>query len=114
MDGAQQIKQIMIDLRKNPLTEIDGSKVTFINDYQSSLQKNMTTGDESLMDLPKSNVLIYHTEDGTKVCARPSGTEPKIKFYFSVRRRLDAVESVGTVEKELEAKIDRIIDEMDI
>ena len=114
MDGAQQIKQIMIDLRKNPLTEIDGSKVTFINDYQSSLQKNMTTGDESLMDLPKSNVLIYHTEDGTKVCARPSGTEPKIKFYFSVRRRLDAVESADTVEKELEAKIDRIIDEMDI
>lgn len=114
MDGAQQIKQIMIDLRKNPLTEIDGSKVTFINDYQSSLQKNMITGDESLMDLPKSNVLIYHTEDGTKVCARPSGTEPKIKFYFSVRRRLDAVESADTVEKELEAKIDRIIDEMDI
>ena len=114
MDGAQQIKQIMIDLRKNPLTEIDGSKVTFINDYQSSLQKNMITGDESLMDLPKSNVLIYHTEDGTKVCARPSGTEPKIKFYFSVRRRLDAVESADTVEKELEVKIDRIIDEMDI
>ena len=114
MDGAQQIKQIMIDLRKNPLTEIDGSKVTFINDYQSSLQKNMTTGDESLMDLPKSNVLIYHTEDGTKVCARPSGTEPKIKFYFSVRRRLDAVESADAVEKELEVKIDRIIDEMDI
>ena len=114
MDGAQQIKQIMIDLRKNPLTEIDGSKVTFINDYQSSLQKNMITGDESLMDLPKSNVLIYHTEDGTKVCARPSGTEPKIKFYFSVRRRLDAVESADAVEKELEAKIDRIIDEMDI
>ena len=114
MDGAQQIKQIMIDLRKNPLTEIDGSKVTFINDYQSSLQKNMITGDESLMDLPKSNVLIYHTEDGTKVCARPSGTEPKIKFYFSVRRRLDAVESADTIEKELEAKIDRIIDEMDI
>ena len=114
MDGAQQIKQIMTDLRKNPLTEIDGSKVTFINDYQSSFQKNMITGDESLMDLPKSNVLIYHTEDGTKVCARPSGTEPKIKFYFSVRRRLDAVESADTVEKELEAKIDRIIDEMDI
>lgn len=114
MDGAQQIKQIMIDLRKNPITEIDGSKVTFVNDYQSSLQKNMITGDESLMDLPKSNVLIYHTEDGTKVCARPSGTEPKIKFYFSVRRRLDAVESAATVEKELEAKIDHIIDEMDI
>ena len=114
MNGAQQIRQIMIDLRRNPLTQIDGSKVTFINDYQSSLQKNMITGDESLMDLPKSNVLIYHTEDGTKVCARPSGTEPKIKFYFSVRRHLDAVESADTVEKELEAKIDRIIDEMDI
>lgn len=114
MDGAEQIKQIMIDLRKNPLTEIDGSEVTFVNDYQSSIQKNMKTGEETVMDLPKSNVLIYHTEDGTKVCARPSGTEPKIKFYFSVKGSLDSAENADAVEKELEAKIDRIIAEMDI
>ncbi|MEQ6124269.1 phospho-sugar mutase [Pseudotenacibaculum sp. MALMAid0570] len=114
MDGAQQIKQIMIDLRSNPLTHIDGSKVTFINDYQSSIEKNMSTGEETIMNIPKSNVLIYHTEDGTKVAARPSGTEPKIKFYFSVQTKLDSVKNADTIESELEAKIDRIIEEMSI
>jgi len=114
MDGAEQIKQIMIDLRNNPLTHIDGSKVTYINDYQSSIEKNTITGEETTMDIPKSNVLIYHTEDGTKVAARPSGTEPKIKFYFSVNSKLEAVKNADVVEGELEAKIDRIIEEINI
>ena len=114
MDGAAQIKQIMIDLRKNPLTHIDGSKVTFVNDYDASTEKNMSTGEVKIMDLPKSNVLIYHTEDGTKVAARPSGTEPKIKFYFSVQSKLDSVENAIDKEQELDAKIDRIINEMNI
>ena len=114
MDGAEQIKQIMIDLRKNPLTHIDGSKVTFVNDYLSSVELNMKTGEEKNIDLPKSNVLIYHTEDGTKVAARPSGTEPKIKFYFSVQSSLDSKSNAAQKEKELDAKIDRIITEMDI
>jgi len=114
MDGAAQIKQIMIGLRKNPLTHIDGSKVTFVNDYDASTEKNMSTGEVKIMDLPKSNVLIYHTEDGTKVAARPSGTEPKIKFYFSVHSKLDSVENSIEKEQELDAKIDRIINEMNI
>ena len=114
MDGAEQIKQIMIDLRKNPLTHIDGSKVTFVNDYEASTEKNMITGEEKIMELPKSNVLIYHTEDGTKVAARPSGTEPKIKFYFSVKSPLDTVENAIKKEQELDTKIDRIITEMAI
>ena len=114
MDGAEQIKQIMIDLRKNPLTHIDGSKVTFVNDYEASTEMNMSTGEEKIMELPKSNVLIYHTEDGTKVAARPSGTEPKIKFYFSVQSRLDTVENAIKKEQELDTKIDRIITEMAI
>jgi len=114
MDGAAQIKQIMIDLRKNPLTHIDGSKVTFVNDYDASTEKNMSTGEVKIMDLPKSNVLIYHTEDGTKVAARPSGTEPKIKFYFSVQSKLDSVENAIEKERELDTKIDRIINEMNI
>ena len=114
MDGAEQIKQIMIDLRKNPLTHIDGSKVTFVNDYEASTEKNMITGEEKIMELPKSNVLIYHTEDGTKVAARPSGTEPKIKFYFSVQSSLDTVENAIEKEQELDTKIDRIITEMAI
>jgi len=114
MDGAAQIKQIMIDLRKNPLTHIHGSKVTFVNDYDASTEKNMSTGEVKIMNLPKSNVLIYHTEDGTKVAARPSGTEPKIKFYFSVQSKLDSVENAIEKEQELDAKIDRIINEMNI
>ena len=114
MDGAAQIKQIMIDLRKNPLTHIDGSKVTFVNDYDASIEKNMSTAEEKIINLPKSNVLIYHTEDGTKVAARPSGTEPKIKFYFSVQSKLDSVKNAIDKEQELEAKIDRIINEMNI
>jgi phosphoglucomutase len=114
MDGAAQIKQIMIDLRDNPLTHIDGSKVTFVNDYDVSIEKNMSTGEEKIINLPKSNVLIYHTEDGTKVAARPSGTEPKIKFYFSVQSQLDSIDNAIDKEQELEAKIDRIINEMNI
>ena len=114
MDGAEQIKQIMIDLRKTPLTHIDGSKVTFVNDYDASTEKNMITGEEKIMELPKSNVLIYHTEDGTKVAARPSGTEPKIKFYFSVQSPLDTVENAFKKEQELDIKIDRIITDMAI
>lgn len=114
MDGAAQIKQMMVDLRSNPLKEIDGSKVTFLCDYQSSIQKNLITGEEIVMDIPKSNVLIYHTEDGTKVAARPSGTEPKIKFYFSVKAPLRNSKNATEVERILDAKIQRIITEMNI
>ncbi len=114
MDGANQIKQMMIDLRKNPFTEIDGSKVEFLCDYQSSIQKNLITGEETIMDIPKSNVLIYHTEDGSKIAARPSGTEPKIKFYFSVKSKLDAVENAVSIEEALDAKTQRIIKEINL
>ncbi|MCI4442321.1 MAG: phospho-sugar mutase, partial [Lentimicrobium sp.] len=84
MDGLEQINQMMIDLRKNPLKEINGQRVIMLEDYQSSIAKNLLTNEETKMDIPKSNVLIYYTEDGSKICARPSGTEPKIKFYISV------------------------------
>ena len=112
MDGANQIKQIMIDLRNQPLTEIDGSRVLYVCDYQSSIKKNLINGEEVVMNIPKSNVLIYHTEDGSKIAARPSGTEPKIKFYFSVKSTLDSVENATSVEKALDNKIQRIIKEM--
>lgn len=114
MDGAQQIKQMMVDLRKNPFTEIDNSKVKFLYDYESSIKKNLITGEEIIMDIPKSNVLIYETTDGTKIAARPSGTEPKIKFYFSVRKKLDTVENAIIIERELDIKIQRIIKELDL
>ncbi len=114
MDGAAQIKQIMVDLRNAPLKEIDGSKVAFLCDYQSSIQKNLRTGEETVMDIPQSNVLIYHTEDGTKIAARPSGTEPKIKFYISVKTALDSKENAEKVAQELDAKIERIIKELNV
>jgi phosphoglucomutase len=112
MDGADQIKQMMVALRENPFTEIDGSKVNYLFDYQASTKKNLLTGKVETIDIPKSNVLIYQTEDGTKIAARPSGTEPKIKFYFSVKGKLDAVENAKKVEAALDAKIQRIIVEL--
>ncbi|MBE7697550.1 phospho-sugar mutase [Tenacibaculum finnmarkense] len=112
MDGAQQIKQMMADLRSNPFTEMDGAKVEFLYDYQTSIRKNLITGQEILMDIPKSNVLIYQTTDGTKIAARPSGTEPKIKFYFSIKTALDSVKNAEAIEASLDAKIQRIIKEM--
>ncbi len=112
MDGAEEIKQIMIDLRENPLTSIDGSKVVCIEDYQTSIATDMTTTDTTPILVPKSNVLIYYTEDGTKIAARPSGTEPKIKFYFSVNLPLANKADFANVEKQLDAKIERIVQEM--
>ena len=112
MNGAEQIKQMMIDLRENPVLEIDGSKVKYLFDYEASTKTNLLTNTIETIEIPTSNVLIYETIDGTKVAARPSGTEPKIKFYFSVRRKLDAVENAIAVETQLAAKIQRIIKEM--
>ena len=114
MDGASQIKQIMVDLRKNPLTKIDGEKVAFLYDYQFSIKRNIITGEESTIKIPKSNVLIYQTVNGTKVAARPSGTEPKIKFYFSVKTSLNSIDKAKEIENKLDIKIQRIIKEMNL
>ena len=88
ISGADEIKQMMIDLRENPIKVIDGSKVLYVEDYLSSIRLNLLTGDKEEIEIPSSNVLIYYTEDGTKIAARPSGTEPKIKFYFSTKGTL--------------------------
>ena len=114
MDGLQEINQMMIDMRENPLKEINGQRVIMLEDYQSSIAKNLLTGEETMMDIPKSNVLIYYTEDGSKICARPSGTEPKIKFYISVNTPLDSVEDFNEVESELDHKIKNIIAAMQL
>lgn len=82
--GSEKISQIMKNLRENPFKEIAGSKVLQIDDVSNDIRTNLITGKTSALDLPKSNVLIYYTEDGSKIAARPSGTEPKIKFYISV------------------------------
>ncbi len=114
MDGAQQIKQMMVDLRSNPLTVIDGSPVKYLYDYKSSVRKNLQTGEETTITIPKSNVLIYQTADDTKVAARPSGTEPKIKFYFSVKTKLNVTNEIAETEALLAAKIQRIIKELNL
>lgn len=112
MDGAKEIQQMLSDMRDNPLTVIDGEKVESFSDYQASTRKNLITGKETNINLPKSNVLIYQTVSGTRIAARPSGTEPKIKFYFSVNSPLDLKENAPIVEKALDAKIQKIIKEM--
>jgi phosphoglucomutase len=112
MDGAAEIQQMLSDMRNNPLTEIDGEQVVSLSDYQASTVENLITGAVTKLDLPKSNVLIYQTANGTRIAARPSGTEPKIKFYFSVNASLDAKENAQKIEADLDAKIQRIIKEM--
>ncbi len=110
--GAQEIKQMMIDYKNNPVQSIDGSKVIFVDDYNTSTKKNMVTGETTTIDIPKSNVLIYTTEDGTIMAARPSGTEPKIKFYFSINAPLDKASDFKKVDAQLEQKINRILKEL--
>lgn len=112
IEGANEIKQMMIDLRENPLKEINGQRVICIEDYQASKGKDFMNNEEFEIHIPKSNVLIYYLEDGSKICARPSGTEPKIKFYFSVNGVLDTIENAESVEKELDNKIAGIISAM--
>lgn len=114
IEGAQEINQMMIGLRENPLKEINGQRVVMVEDYKASTAKNLFTDEEEELKIPKSDVLIYYLEDGTKICARPSGTEPKIKFYFSVNEPLDDVANFKTVEASLDTKIKNIIEEMNL
>ncbi len=112
IEGANEIKQMMVDLRENPLKEINGQRVICIEDYQASRGKDFMNNEAFEIHIPKSNVLIYYLEDGSKICARPSGTEPKIKFYFSVNGVLDTIENAASVEQELDNKIAGIISAM--
>ena len=112
MSGAEEISQMMIDFKENPVKSIGGANVVIVDDYNTSTSKNLATGEVTQIDIPKSNVLIYTTEDGTRMAARPSGTEPKIKFYFSINTRLDSAENFKKVDKELDARIERILTEL--
>lgn len=112
MSGAEEISQMMIDFKENPVKSIGGANVVIVDDYNTSTSKNLLTGEVKQIDIPKSNVLIYTTEDGTRMAARPSGTEPKIKFYFSINTRLDSAENFKKVDKELNARIERILTEL--
>ncbi len=108
ISGSNEIKQMMTYLRENPPIRINNSKLTKTIDYQLGVEKNLDTGVESEVALPKSNVLQFLTEDGTKISARPSGTEPKIKFYISVRKELGSKEGFSKLNRTLENQIDAI------
>ena len=114
IDGEAQIKSMMVDLRENPLKEIIGEKVVLVEDYLSSeaLNSNSSSLEIETLKIPKSNVLIYYTENGTKLAARPSGTEPKIKFYISVNTTLDSIEDYDQVSARLSEKVSKIESEL--
>jgi phosphomannomutase len=114
MEGLAEINQMMVSLRENPVKEINGQRVIMLEDYKSSIAKNLLTGEEEIMNMPKADVLIYYTEDGSKICARPSGTEPKIKFYISVNTALDSVENFSAIDAVLNDKIKNIIAAMQL
>ncbi len=107
--GADEIKQMMVDLRANAPQSLGGVAVREIRDYQNLESINLATGEKSVIDLPKSDVLQFITVDGDVISARPSGTEPKIKFYCSVRESLEDVDSFDVVAAKLEQKVTDIM-----
>ncbi len=114
MSGAEEIKQMLKDFKENPVDSVAGSKVKWIEDYNTSIAKNVISGEEEYINLPKSNVLIYETEDGTRVAARPSGTEPKVKFYISTNTKLASAGDFATVNAELDKKMKTILAELNL
>ena len=115
-DGAEQIQNMMVEYRNNPPKSILGSKVVKILDYKTLEELDVAAGRKSPIEgvEDKSNVLQWITEDGTKVSVRPSGTEPKIKFYFGVKAELPSVEQFDKVQAELDAKIEAIKKELNL
>ena len=114
MNGQKEIAAMMEGYRTNPPATIDGSEVVELLDYELQTGKNLVSGQIWDLQLPKSNVLQFITADGSKISARPSGTEPKIKFYFSVHTTLASKEAYDETFSSLENKIQRIIKDMSL
>jgi Phosphomannomutase len=114
MDGQKQIASMMEDFRNNPPKMIDGLPVVELLDYEKRVGKNLATDESWEIKLPKSNVLQFVLASGDKISARPSGTEPKIKFYFSVNAKLQPAGEFDNMLKQLQNKIQRIITEMNL
>lgn len=112
--GAEEIQKLMHEARHNPLTHINGSKVISIDDYLNSKSKSLVRNTTAEISIPKSNVLIFKTEDGSKIALRPSGTEPKIKYYISVNKTMDQDSDFKTDQDLLNNKIDNIIRSMQL
>ncbi len=114
MDGQKQIAAMMEEFRNNPPSIIDGSPVIELLDYEKGVGRNLATDERWTISLPKSNVLQFILADETKISARPSGTEPKIKFYFSVNAKLNSADEFDAMQKHLQDKIQRIIQELNL
>jgi len=113
--GADEIEQMMVTFRNNPPRILGGSNLKFVKDYDTLIEKNLLTGEEKKIDQKITmNVLQFFTEDGTKISVRPSGTEPKIKFYFEVTSELKNRSDFDAVEKLADEKIDNIMNELDL
>lgn len=113
-NGQQEIAQMMESFRANPPRELAGSKVVELLDYDKQVKTDLATGNTEKIKLPKSNVLQFITEDGSKISARPSGTEPKIKFYFSVNTALETPDKFDEAQQKAKDKIQQIISEMNL
>lgn len=113
--GAEEITQMMSDFRSNPPKEIAGSPVEEIKDFKEQTNFIVSKNEKKVMDdIPKSNVLIFYTQDGTKVCVRPSGTEPKIKFYVSVKDSISSKEDFVAKLPKLEEKIAKVKQDLNL
>lgn len=110
--GAEEIQNMMLAFRENPPKTLIGLEVVRIKDYQKQLDIDLKNNTEEALDFPKSNVLQFFLEDGSKVSVRPSGTEPKIKFYFGVYNKLHSIEDYPELLKKANEKISRIISEL--
>ena len=108
ISGSEEIKNMMIRFRNDTPKEILGSKIIEIKDYKTSICKDIIAGTETVINLPKSDVLQFFTEDGTKISIRPSGTEPKIKFYFGIKAKLNDIADFEVVNSELNNKINAL------
>ena len=112
--GAEEIQQMMKEYRANPPQEIDGEKVIRIDDIKLLTSTNLLTGEKTPIDLPESNVLQFFTEASNKITVRPSGTEPKIKFYFGVKGELYCKDCFDKANNALDAKIEAIKKSMNL
>jgi phosphoglucomutase len=114
MNGQQEIADMMEQFRSNPPKTLAGSKVVELLDYQKQVKTNLLSGDTAIIQLPKSNVLQFILEDDSKISARPSGTEPKIKFYFSVNTKLVSADRFEEAQQKAKEKIRTIIKDMNL
>jgi phosphoglucomutase len=110
--GAEEIQKMMENFRSKPPKKINNSEVVMIKDYLTSIETDLNTGNEKKIDLPKSNVLQFFTADGTKISMRPSGTEPKIKFYFGVKGKLNTKNEYEAVNQKLSDRIEAVINDL--